>query len=124
MSDIKTVCVIEDNLPIRKLFTTLLKKNGFNVIDFDNAKPGIDWLKNNKPDIILLDILLPELSGLDAIKIIREMQGFENLPVVAVTGFAGEVDQEKYLNAGFSYYITKPVNVSTFASDIRNYIND
>jgi len=116
------ICIIEDNLPIRKLFSTLLKKSGFLVEDFDNASDGINWLNANKPSIVLLDILLPDMNGADAIKIIRQINGFENIPVVAITGFAGEMDKEKYLAIGFNHYMTKPVNVSTFVSEVSKFI--
>lgn len=122
MTDLKKVCIIEDNFPIRKLFTNLLKKNGFEVVDYENAKDGIEWLKLNKPDIIILDILLPELSGLDAIKIIREIPEYKQMPILAVTGFAAESDREKYLGAGFDHYITKPVNVATFADEVKSFL--
>jgi len=123
MSDDVKICLIEDNFPVRKLFSNLLKKGGFTVLDFDNAKDGIEWLRHNMPDIILLDILLPELNGLDAIKIIRAIPGFETIPVIAVTGFAANADREKYFRAGFNGYMTKPVNVSTFAQDVNDFLN-
>lgn len=123
MSENVKICLIEDNFPVRKLFANLLKKGGFTVNDFDNAKDAIEWLRQNQPDIILLDILLPELNGLDAIKIIRGISGFEKIPVIAVTGFASNTDREKYFRAGFNGYMTKPVNVSTFAQDVNNFLN-
>lgn len=123
MSDNVIVCLIEDNFPIRKLFVNLLKKGGLKVNDFDNAKDAIDWLSQNIPDIILLDILLPELNGLDAIKRIRAIPGFEKVPVIAVTGFAANTDREKYFRAGFNGYMTKPVNVSTFVQDVNEFLN-
>lgn len=124
MSNSKKVCVIEDNLPIRKLFSAILKKGGFEVYDFDNAKDGIEWLKTTIPDIILLDILLPEISGLDAIKIIRAIPHYEDKPIIAVTGFAADSDKEKYISSGFNHYITKPVNVATFAQEVMGLLNN
>lgn len=122
MSNSKTVCIIEDNMPIRKLFSTLLQKNGFNVFGFDNALDGIEWLKLNVPSVIVMDILLPGLSGQEAIKIIRELPGFENVPVVAVTGLTTFTERDKLLGSGFNHYMTKPVDVVTFAQEIINCI--
>ncbi len=122
MSNSNSVCIIEDNMPIRKLFSTLLQKNGFIVFGFDNALDGIEWLKLNVPAVIVMDILLPGLSGQEAVKIIRELPGYENIPVVAVTGLATFTDRDKLLGSGFNHYITKPVNVVTFAQEIINCI--
>ncbi|GAB1372920.1 hypothetical protein MASR1M45_29840 [Candidatus Kapaibacterium sp.] len=116
------VLIIEDNFPIRKLFTTILKKNLFEVAEFDNASDGIEWLKSNKPDIILLDILLPDITGTDALLIIKNMNGLNDVPVIAITGFAADDDRDKYLGLGFSHYMTKPVNVVTFADEINSFI--
>ncbi len=121
MADFK-VLIIEDNFPIRKLFTTLLKKSSFEVAEFDSAGDGIEWLKSNKPDVIILDILLPDITGTDAILIIKGMDGMQDIPVIAVTGFAADTDKEKYLSAGFSHYMTKPVNVATFAQEVKSFI--
>ncbi len=123
MSNSKRVCVIEDNLPIRKLFKAILKKSDFEVFDFDNAKDGIEWLKTTTPNIIILDILLPEISGLDAIKIIRNLPNYADIPIIAVTGFAADTDKEKYIQAGFNHYISKPVNVSTFGQEVSSLLN-
>lgn len=123
MENSNLVCIIEDNDPIRKLFTTLLQKRGFTVFGFGKAKDGIEWLKLNIPAVIVLDILLPDLNGMEAIKIIRQIDGFEKIPVVAVTGFAADTDKDKFINAGFNYYMTKPVNVATFAQEVKNCIS-
>jgi CheY-like chemotaxis protein len=124
MSNSLNVCVVEDNLPIRKLFSTLLKKSGFVVNDFENPNEAINWLRNNSASIILLDILLPEINGYDAIKIIREIPGYENIPVIAITGLAAETDKNKLLNSGFNHYMTKPVNISTFAEEVKNCLGN
>ncbi len=118
----KIICIIEDNLPIRKLFSTLLQKSSYEVHAFDNASDGINWLKENKPSLILLDILLPDINGSDAIKIIRSIEGFDKVPVIAITGFASDVDKDMCLSGGFNHFMTKPINVATFVSDISKFV--
>ncbi|MFA5512397.1 MAG: response regulator [Candidatus Kapaibacterium sp.] len=118
------VCVVEDNISIRKLFSTLLKKSGFTVVDFETAWSAINWMRTNITDVVILDILLPDLSGLDAIGIIRQIKGYESIPVIAVTGFAADTDKDKYLAAGFDHYISKPVNVPTFAQEIKDLLKN
>lgn len=117
----KIICVIEDNKPVRKLFTTLLTKSGFTVFDFEYGLDAIEWLKKNKPTIVLSDILLPDSSGKDILMAVREFYGNE-LPVVAITGFAHATDRAKYLELGFDSYIPKPINTSTFVSEVSEII--
>lgn len=117
------VCIIEDNIPIRKLFTTLLKKAGFQTVDFPNGTSGVEWVKQNKCLAMIVDILLPDLSGSDILKIVRELPEGDKIPVIAVTGFAQVNDKEKYIEMGFDFYIAKPVDTDTFASDIEAVIS-
>lgn len=123
MSANKTICVIEDNMPIRKLFSTLLRKNGFEVSDFPDAASALNWLKENNADIILMDILLPDMNGTELIILVRETARHINTPAIAVTGFASPHDKEKFIELGFNGYLAKPINTSTFVSEIENIIN-
>ncbi len=118
----KTICVIEDNAPIRKLYCTLLKKSGLNTVEFSDAASTLEWLKNNTPDAIIMDILLPDINGTELIGIIREMPACKGVPVVAATGFATSNDRDKFLELGFDSYISKPVNTKTFVNDIISVI--
>lgn len=123
MEEQKIVCVIEDNKPIRKLLCTLLSKAGFNTIDFGEGMPAYNWLKENKPDCIIVDILLPDINGTELLKHIRSLPDGNKIPVISVTGFAQEDDRQSYLDIGFDYYISKPVDTSTFADTVKQVIN-
>lgn len=116
------ICVIEDNIPIRKLFTTLLKKAEYEVVDFGNSTDSLAWLKGNNASAIIMDILLPDLNGTELIKIIREMPLHNNVPIIAATGFASTQDQDKLIELGFDYYICKPINTATFTQEIKSVI--
>jgi CheY-like chemotaxis protein len=118
----KIICVIEDNKPVRKLFTTLLAKSGYSVFDFETGNEAIDWLKNNQPDIILSDILLPDTSGKEVLIAIRELPYGKTVPVIAITGFAHASDRQKYLDLGFDAYIPKPINTVTFVKEVQDII--
>lgn len=113
------ICVVEDNAPIRKLFCTMLKKAGLETVDFGDGFSALSWLKNNPVNGILLDILLPDINGNDLLKKIKEIEYHKNTPVIAVTGFAQSQDRDKYLNEGFTHYLSKPVNTATFVNDIK-----
>lgn len=116
------ICVVEDNLPIRKLYCTLLKKYGFQTVDFPDGKQTIDWLKNNEPDCLLVDILLPDMNGTDILHFIRTKKGGDRIPIIAATGFAHTNDRQKFLDMGFDSYISKPINIANFANDIEEVI--
>ncbi len=119
MSEKKPICVIEDNKPIRKLFCTLLKKNGFETVDFGDGKSAIDWLKDNNPYGVIVDILLPDLNGGEVLEFIRSKDGGDNIPVIAATGFAQSKDREKFIQQGFDGYISKPINTGSFVSEVK-----
>jgi DNA-binding response OmpR family regulator len=118
------ICIIEDNVPIRKLFCTLLKKNGFDTADFGDGTSGLNWSRQNKPDLLIVDILLPDMNGSDIMQTVRELDYGNSLPIIAATGFAQANDKEKYLEMGFDSYIAKPINTATFVTDIKTVIED
>ncbi len=116
------ICVIEDMLPIRKLIKTILEKAGFTVFDFPNAKSFLDWIKDNEPIAVVVDILLPDINGTELLQYIRELNNGNKIAIVAVTGFAQTSDKEKYLQLGFDAYIPKPINTLTFPDEIKMLI--
>lgn len=119
----ETICIIEDNKPIRKLFSTLLKKASFETVEFADGQTAIDWINtNNMPTAFILDILLPDQSGADILNIIRQKPNGVSIPIVAVTGFASTNDRQKYLDLGFDHYIPKPINTTTFVDEVVTII--
>jgi len=116
------ICVIEDNNPIRRLFCTLLKKNGLETVDFSNGTDAIEWLKNNQPELMIIDILLPDMNGSDILQFARALPWGNEVPMVAATGFAQPNDKEKFIEMGFDSYIPKPINIAEFVGDIKAII--
>lgn len=114
------VCVIEDNTPIRRLFCTILKKAGYETIDFADGLSAIEWLKTNSTSGIIMDILLPDLNGTELISMVRDMPNGEGVPIIAVTGFAQANDRERFMELGFDSYIAKPVNTTNFVTEVQN----
>lgn len=119
----QTICIIEDSKPIRRLFCTILEKSGFSTVDFEDAKTSIEWIKNNQADLIILDILLPDMNGTELLNQIRKVEGYASVPVIAITGFATANDKDKYLAQGFDAYMPKPVNTATFVQDVKAILN-
>lgn len=116
------ICVIEDNKSIAKLFATILKKNGYDTVEFQDAMSALDWLKNNSPICILTDVLLPDMNGTEFLAEVRKIENLKDLPIIAITGLAQPGDEQKLLSAGFDGYMAKPINIATFVSEIENVI--
>ena len=117
-----TVLVVEDNEAICKLFSFLLKKAGYSFVICRTGKEAFNWIKNHLPVIVLCDISLPDVSGEEVLTYIRKLEHTSNLPVIAVTAIARIGDREKFLNKGFTGYISKPIKTKTFVSEIQKFI--
>jgi two-component system, cell cycle response regulator DivK len=104
-----TILVIEDNPTNMKLMRFLLEKAGHVVVPCVTAQEGLDYLEQNRPDLVLMDIQLPDIDGLTATRRIRERPTLANLPVIAVTAFAMKGDEERAREAGCNAYVTKPI---------------
>jgi signal transduction histidine kinase/DNA-binding response OmpR family regulator/HAMP domain-containing protein len=116
----KTVLIVDDD--IRNIFalTGALEQHGMTVLNAENGKDGIECLKDNPDtDVVLMDIMMPELDGYDTIRIMRGLDGFRDLPIIAVTAKAMKGDREKCIEAGASDYLSKPVNVEQLLSLLR-----
>lgn len=123
-SNVNTICVVEDNNSIRKLFCTLLKKAGYQTVDFANGNSALQWLHSNQTQAIILDILLPDLNGTDVLKEIRNLSNGQKIPVIAVTGFAHGNDKKHFLDIGFDHYISKPINIATYIKEVEETIKN
>ncbi len=122
--DNKTICIVEDNIPIRKLFSTILKKSGYEIADFGDGETAIAWLKDNEPLVLICDILLPDMNGTEIMKFTKTMPYGNNIPIIAATGFCQMNDREKFLEDGFDAFISKPINTATFVQEIEAFIQE
>ena len=120
----KTVLIVEDNELNMKLFHDLLQANGFNTIETRNGIEALDLARQHKPDLILMDIQLPEVSGLEVTKWIKEDDELKSIPVVAVTAFAMKGDEERIREGGCEAYISKPISVAMFLDTVRQFIGE
>jgi len=118
----KRVLVIEDNEANMYLMEFMLKKNNFEVIQARDGLAGIQKATTEKPDLIIMDIQLPDINGLEATHKIRENETTRNIPIVAVTSYAIKGDREKALAAGCTGYIEKPINPEVFLQSINSYL--
>ncbi|MHA1151683.1 MAG: response regulator [Alphaproteobacteria bacterium] len=119
----KTVLVVEDNELNMKLFHDLLEAHGYNILQTKDGMDALRIAREHKPDLILMDIQLPEVSGLEVTKWIKEDENLKSIPVIAVTAFAMKGDEEKIRDGGCEAYIAKPISVTNFLETVRKFLN-
>lgn len=118
----KKVLVVEDNEANLYLIRFILEKTGYKVIEARKGAIGVELTVKENPDLVLMDIQLPDIDGLEATKRIRASEADGEIPIIAVTSFAMAGDKEKALAAGCTGYIEKPINLDTFIAEIEQYL--
>jgi len=118
----KRILVVEDNETNLYLIKFMLEKNGYEVIEAKDGAVGVELAVKEKPDLILMDIQLPGIDGLEATKRIRASEADSEIPIIALTSYAMAGDREKALAAGCTGYIEKPINPETFMAEIEKYL--
>ena len=119
----KNVYVVEDNEKNMKLFRAILKLiPGIEIFEETRGDTGLELIKASNPDLIILDIQLPEISGIEICVELRKIEKFKETPIIAVTSFAMKGDKDRILSAGFNEYISKPIRVNEFRTLIKSYL--
>ena len=114
--------VVEDNDLNRKLFCDVLKANGFEALPVADGGLVLDTARQHSPDLIIMDIQLPGVSGVDLIEAAKSDAKLEGIPVLAVTAFAAKGDEERIRAAGASGYLAKPVSITPFMSAVNGLL--
>jgi two-component system cell cycle response regulator DivK len=118
----KTVLIVEDNELNMKLFRDLLEAHGYQTVGTSNGFEALDLVRKLHPDLILMDIQLPQVSGLEVTKWIKDDPALRMIPVVAVTAFAMKGDEERIREGGCEAYLSKPISVGKFIETVRRFI--
>ena len=118
----KRVLIVEDNELNMKLFHDLLEAHGYRTLQTKDGMEALRLARHYRPDIILMDIQLPEVSGLEVTKWIKEDDDLRSIPVIAVTAFAMKGDEEKIRKGGCEAYIAKPISVSRFLETVGHFL--
>jgi len=118
----KRIVVVEDNETNMYLINFILEKNDYEVIKAPSGEEAIELVAKEKPDLVIMDIDLPGIDGLETTRRIRQSEADGNIPIVALTSYAMTGDREKALDAGCTGYIEKPINPETFMSQIEEYL--
>jgi two-component system, cell cycle response regulator DivK len=118
----KTILIVEDNELNMKLFNDLLEAHGYATLKTRDGIEAIKIARAHRPDLIIMDIQLPEISGLDVTKWLKEDDDLRAIPVIAVTAFAMKGDEEKIREGGCQDYIAKPISVTKFLETIEKHL--
>ncbi len=115
----KTVRVVEDNDLNMKLFHDVLEARGYNVLQAKDGTEGWRMAHEQRPDLILMDIRLPEVSGLEVTKWLKDDETLKSIPVIAITAFAMAGDEEKIREGGCDAYLVKPISIPDFLQTVE-----
>ena len=118
----KTILIVEDNELNMKLFNDLLEANGYDTVGTADGQEVLGLTKEHHPDLILMDIQLPNISGIEATQIIKAEDDLKHIPVIAVTALAMEEDEEKIRQGGCEGYISKPISIPSFLETVARFI--
>jgi two-component system cell cycle response regulator DivK len=118
----KTVLIVEDNELNMKLFRDLLEAHGYATSGTSNGFEALDLVRKLRPDLVLMDIQLPQVSGLEVTRWIKDDPELRMIPVVAVTAFAMKGDEERIREGGCEAYLSKPISVGKFIETVRRFI--
>jgi two-component system cell cycle response regulator DivK len=117
-----TVLIVEDNELNMKLFRDLLEAHGYQTSGTSNGFEALDLVRKFRPDLILMDIQLPQVTGLEVTRWIKDDQEMRSIHIVAVTAYAMKGDEERIREGGCEAYLSKPISVGKFIETVRRFI--
>ena len=118
---VRQVVVVEDNARNMKLFREVLGSSGYKTLEAETGERAVALTTEHRPDLVLMDIHLPDIDGVEALRRLRANERTASVPVLALTAQAMEGDQERFLAAGFDGYLSKPVNIADLLDAVRRY---
>lgn len=118
----QNILIVEDNELNMKLFNDLLEAHGYTTLQSRNGMEAFELARQHKPDLVLMDIQLPEVSGLEVIKWLKEDDELCEIPVIAVTAFAMKGDEDRIREAGCEAYLSKPISVANFLDVVTQHL--
>jgi len=119
----KMILIVEDEPKNLILLRDLLQVSGYSTIEATDGKQGVELAKSKKPDLILMDIMMPVMDGLEATRILKADATTSNIPVVALTSYAMKGDEERILKAGCDGYLSKPFDIKELLKQVTEYLS-
>lgn len=118
----KTILIIEDNALSLKLFNDILQARGYSTLQAMDGREAKEIVEQSRPNLILLDIQLPGVSGLDFARVLKEDAELQAIPIIAVTAFAMKGDEERILESGCDAYLAKPLSIEKFLNKVTEFL--
>ena len=118
----KTILIVEDNEKNMKLVRDILRHNGHATLEAPTGGEGVRLASEKKPDLILMDIQLPDIDGIEALRRIREDRALDAVAVIAVSASVMPDDQQKIVTSGFDAFVTKPINLKQFLDTVKRFL--
>jgi two-component system, cell cycle response regulator DivK len=122
MRSVKRILIVEDNHLSLTLLNDFLKVKGYEILKTSEGREAIDLAREKQPDLILMDIRLPDISGFDVTRLLKQDDQTKSIPIIAVTAFATSGDETKALESGCDGYITKPVIIDNLLRTIESFL--
>ncbi len=123
MAKAKVILVVEDDPKSLKLIRDLLKVSGYKTIEATDGKQGVELAKSKKPDLILMDVQMPVMDGLEATRILKADAVTRNIPILALTSYAMKGDEDRILEAGCDGYLAKPFDIQELLQEVAKYLS-
>ncbi|MEM7046112.1 MAG: response regulator [Pseudomonadota bacterium] len=120
----KKVMIIEDNPLNMRLFNDLVRSAGYETVTTDNGLDALDIARDAQPDLVILDVQLPEVSGLDVARWFKAEDSLKDVPIIAVTAFAMKGDEERVRASGVQDYMSKPIAVADFLKAVKGFLEN
>ena len=120
----KTALIVEHNALNLKLMRDLLEASGIETLQTKDGSRALEMVREHRPDIVLMDIQLPDVSGLDVTRKLKADPDLRAIPIIAVTALALRGDEERVLEAGCDAYISKPISVANFLQEVRRFLGE
>ena len=119
----KKILIVEDNVLNMKLFNDLLQAHGYETVQTKDGHHVLELAREKQPDMILMDIKLPEISGLEVTKMLKGDEALRDIPIVAVTALAMKGDEEQIRGSGCEGYVAKPISIPKFLGTVARFLN-
>lgn len=118
------ILIVEDNEKNLKLFKLIISSMGYETITAGNGEEGIKKAKEQSPDLVLMDIQMPVMDGISAVNVLSADKATKNIPVIALTSYAMKGDRERFIQHGFTDYISKPIDTDNFMDTIKRVLGE
>jgi two-component system, cell cycle response regulator DivK len=119
-----TILIVEDNEKNLKLVRDILRHNGHSTLEATTGAEGVRIAIASRPDLVLMDIQLPDIDGIEALRLIRDVPAVGSVPVIAVSASVMPDDQQKIVTSGFDAFIAKPINLKQFLDTVQRFLED